>query len=140
MKPLRKILPILLAFCLLFVPSFAASASEVSTGDAEIASREEVIYANLAADGTVRQVYAVTALNVSRAGTLTDYGDYSHAVSLTSTDLLRARITPSASRGHRRLYYRLPDAIYAAVGYPYRLYARRHRHHAGRAAGKSSSM
>ncbi|NMA08064.1 MAG: hypothetical protein GX929_02965 [Clostridiales bacterium] len=106
MKPLRKILPILLAFCLLFVPSFAASASEVSTGDAEIASREEVIYANLAADGTVRQVYVVTALNVSRAGTLTDYGDYSHAVNLTSTDLLtRTDNAVSVRADIGRLYY-----------------------------------
>ncbi|MGN0171250.1 MAG: hypothetical protein ACI39E_00535 [Acutalibacteraceae bacterium] len=45
--------------------------------------KEEVIYINLTADGSVKEVYAV---NIFEGGEITDYGDYSSLEMLNTTD------------------------------------------------------
>lgn len=70
-------LALIVCLCLGFVPAGAASEAEFTA--------EEVIYARLYADGTPKEGYAVVALNVSSAGTVTHYGDYSAVVNLSDT-------------------------------------------------------
>ncbi|MEA4912383.1 MAG: hypothetical protein VB092_07240 [Oscillospiraceae bacterium] len=72
----KKILSMLLAAILLFsmaAPAFAAAVPS---------EKEEVIYINLKADGTVEDIYAV---NIFGKGDITDYGDYA-SVGILNTD------------------------------------------------------
>ena len=56
----------------------AASAYEEST------PKQEVVYANLASDGTVTKLYAVNIFDMEEAGKIIDYGDYSSVRNLTT--------------------------------------------------------
>jgi X-X-X-Leu-X-X-Gly heptad repeat protein len=51
--------------------------------------KEEVVYANLSADGDVKDVYVVNILKVARDGEITDLGHYSDIKNLTSSEPLR---------------------------------------------------
>ena len=91
-------LALIVCLCLTSVPAGAASEAEFTA--------EEVIYARLGADGTPKEGYAVVALNVSSAGTVTHYGDYSAAVNLSDTTPLGyadGAVTMEAEPG--RWYY-----------------------------------
>ena len=60
-------------------------------------AKEEVVYGNLAHDGTVTKVYAV---NIFEDGNVTDYGDYTDVKNLTTTDkitLKNGKVTVNAS-------------------------------------------
>lgn len=50
--------------------------------------KEEVIYASLAGDGSIRDIYAVNEFEVSSAGSVTDYGDYLEIANLSTTEEL----------------------------------------------------
>jgi X-X-X-Leu-X-X-Gly heptad repeat protein len=61
----------------------------VSSGTAgTVTSREEVVYATLSPTGQVQAAFAVTALEVSSPGTIVDYGNFSSAINLTTTEPL----------------------------------------------------
>jgi len=62
-----------------------SSALGDSKQEAAILNKNEVIYATLAADGTVKAVYAVNHFEVSEPGGITDYGHYKAVVNLTDT-------------------------------------------------------
>ena len=71
---------LVLAGCLLAgaaLPALAASA------------KEEVIYANLDASGTVTGVYAVNSFAVQAGDTVTDHGSYTAVRNMTTTDPLK---------------------------------------------------
>ena len=57
-------------------------------GNVDIKSREEVIYAVAASDGSINAVYAVNHFAIARAGKLTDYGKFTRVTNLTNTDPL----------------------------------------------------
>ena len=76
---LSAALCIALIFCLCLTSVPAAAASEADF------TAEEVIYARLDASGAPGEGYAVVALNVTSAGTVTHYGDYSSVVNLSDT-------------------------------------------------------
>lgn len=62
------------------------SGSAVSDGgNAEIKGKDEVIYATLAPDGSVRAIYVVNCFAIAEAGSITDYGDYKSVINLTDT-------------------------------------------------------
>ena len=72
-------------------PALAAGAEQ---------EKEEVIYVNLASDGSVKDVYAV---NIFGGGDITDYGDYSSLELLNTTDKIvqngdRVSFSSSADR------------------------------------------
>lgn len=95
-----KILPILLVTALVFSAAIPAFAQE-STSAAS--PKEEVIYVNIAADGTVKAVYAV---NIFGGGSIVDYGDYSEIKNLNTSDKITQdgnKITLSSSAD--RVYY-----------------------------------
>ena len=78
-KIVRRASALVLAGCLLAgaaLPAFAASA------------KEEVIYANLDASGTVTGVYAVNSFAVQAGDTVTDHGSYTAVRNMTTTDPL----------------------------------------------------
>lgn len=67
-------------------------------------SKEEVVYANLQADGTPEQVYVVNILN--GGGSFTDYGAYSSVRNMTTTDeLTHDAGTVKLQTDANRLYY-----------------------------------
>ena len=79
-KIVRRASALVLAGCLLAgaaLPALAASA------------KEEVIYANLDASGTVTGVYAVNSFAVQAGDTVTDHGSYTAVRNMTTTDPLK---------------------------------------------------
>ena len=78
-KIVRRASALVLAGCLLAgaaLPALAAS------------TKEEVIYANLDASGTVTGVYAVNSFAVQAGDTVTDHGSYTAVRNMTTTDPL----------------------------------------------------
>lgn len=95
--PAKRVLAIVLSLVLLLGAVTPAMASGNSS------EKEEVIYVNLAADGSVKDVYAV---NIFGGGDVTDYGDYSAVQMLNTTDAITQdgdRITFSSTAD--RVYY-----------------------------------
>ena len=98
MKRLKKFLPVLLA---LIIPISTVGALAVGSEPTE---KEEVIYINLNANGEVKDIYAV---NIFGGGEITDYGDYSSAEMLNTTDKINMsgdKVTFSSSAD--RVYYK----------------------------------
>lgn len=96
-KIFKTIFSIGLAVMLSLTPaslSLAASESAVfgsavsASGNAEIKGKDEIIYATLASDGNVRSIYAVNHFAIAKAGSITDYGDYTTVTNLTDTTLM----------------------------------------------------
>lgn len=80
MKTFKRIIPVMLSGILLISSLTPAYAAENPT------TKEEVIYINLSADGSVKDVYAV---NIFGGGEVTDYGDYSCVEMLNTTDKIQ---------------------------------------------------
>ncbi|MGN0165438.1 MAG: hypothetical protein ACI39R_04585 [Lachnospiraceae bacterium] len=78
-KIVRRVLPVVMTAVILITTLVPAPAVAVS-GPSE---KEEVIYINLTADGSVKEVYAV---NIFGKGSITDYGNYSYVELLNTTD------------------------------------------------------
>ncbi len=98
MKIIKRILPVILAAAILLSTSLSAIAQGEPT------EKEEVIYINLNADGSVKDIYAV---NIFGKGEVTDYGEYTAVEMLNTTDKIAQNgdlITFSASRD--RVYYK----------------------------------
>lgn len=90
LKLFKSISAVVLA-AVLIMPSAGASLAASNNPDssaAEIENKDEVIYANLASDGSVSAVHVVNHFEVTKAGIITEYGDYSSVVNLTDTGLL----------------------------------------------------
>lgn len=71
-----------------------------------IASKEEVIYARLAENGTVENIYSINILNVIKDGIISDYGSFESIKNLSSTAPIHYqddRVTVEARTG--RFYY-----------------------------------
>lgn len=68
--------------------------------------KEEVIYGNLAADGSIEEVNAVNIFDLSEKTKVVDYGSYSSVRNMTTTDKIKkknGKVTVTADKG--RLYY-----------------------------------
>lgn len=92
-KIIKTILFVGVAAILLLNPAFASSGHAVSasaavSGIAEVKSKDEVIYAILASNGSVRTMYAVNRFEIAQAGSITDYGDYDSVINLTDTTVM----------------------------------------------------
>ena len=73
---------------------------------AESAAKEEVVYVNLDADGTVNEINVVNIFDLKESGTITDHGDYTALRNMTSTapiDYADNTVTIQADAG--KLYY-----------------------------------
>lgn len=95
-----KRLSVLLAGVMFFTFSGTAFAQQANT------PKEEVVYVNLDANGTVKNAYVVNSFELAQDGTIVDYGDYSETRNLSTTDAIEKngdQITIAAKAG--KLYY-----------------------------------
>ncbi len=68
-------------------------------------SKDEVVYANLNANGSVSEVYVVNHFEVAQGGSVTDHGAYSSVVNLTDTGLLTQRDDTVTFEAHQGNFY-----------------------------------
>lgn len=98
---MKKIISLALAVLMLCSAlPFQAFAAGEST------PKEEVIYVNLGADGSVTEINVVNIFNLASNGTIVDYGDYESLRNMTSTDAINYNgntVTIQANAG--KLYY-----------------------------------
>ena len=73
-----------LALILLFTLT-TASAAPLATQEQGLV-KDETVYANLNADGSLREIYVVNRLETLKAGEYTDYGNYSQILNLSGVD------------------------------------------------------
>ncbi len=96
---LNRALALLLAACAFF----AAPAPARAAGGT---SKEEVVYATLNNDGTVKDTYVVNIFNLESDGVVTDYGAYSSVSNLSNTNPIdRAGDMTTAEASKGRFYY-----------------------------------
>lgn len=79
--------------CMLVLPSFLVNANttaddanesaETEKTEGDFTSKDEVVYANLKADGQLQEIYVVNALEVRKPGIIRDYGRYDQVKNLT---------------------------------------------------------
>ena len=101
MKMTKRIISFLIVALLvaaaLPVSSFAAQANT---------PKEEVVYVNLNADGSVKEIYVVNIFELDADGKVIDYGEYESLRNMTATDEIGYsgnKITVDAKAG--KLYY-----------------------------------
>ena len=94
----KKILPLFLSAAM--VSSLCAPV----TAYANTSEKEEVIYINLTAEGSLKDVYAV---NIFGKGDITDYGNYSSVEVLNTTDeITQNGDTITLTTSADRVYYK----------------------------------
>lgn len=71
---------ILVAPVVLSALPVSALAAEANT------PKEEVVYSNLEADGSVKEIYVVNIFDTDKTGTIIDYGNYESLRNMTTTD------------------------------------------------------
>ncbi|MFA9463950.1 MAG: hypothetical protein ACERKN_06620 [Velocimicrobium sp.] len=103
-----KIIRTLIAITLSVVmcSSLSISTYAKSAVAANIKSKTEVLYGNLEADGNVNSIYAVNQFAIETGGVITDFGDYSSVLNLTTTNNIEQNndaVTFSADKGN--FYY-----------------------------------
>ena len=107
---MKKIL--MITACLMLVlPSFltAAAAKEGAAAaetEGELASKDEVVYATLHPNGKSQELYIVNTLDVTEAGRVIDYGNYTSLKNLTDLSEIEQsddKIEMTASEG--KFYY-----------------------------------
>lgn len=86
---MKKVKWILLSLALVCLPMTTVNAEEntkdEATKDGKIDQKDEVIYANLQADGLLDEMYVVNAFELSEHGLIKDYGLYDEVKNLTDT-------------------------------------------------------
>ena len=101
MKHLKKVVAILLVAVLMvgIIPISAFAASENTP-------KEEVVYINLNADGSVKEINVVNIFDLNADGKIIDYGKYESVRNMTTTDKIgyaNETVTIDAKSG--KLYY-----------------------------------
>ena len=99
-KIVKKVIPSVLAtnLLLLSVPSIIWAKSNTQ--------KEEIIYANLEATGTLKSMYVVNAFDLEESGEIIDYGNYTKITNLSNTNEIKqeeGKISVNADKG--RFYY-----------------------------------
>ncbi|WP_196121245.1 YhgE/Pip domain-containing protein [Anaerobacillus alkaliphilus] len=89
----KKRFMIVVLALMLILPAFLVDANQSTStsvekvvaekAEGELASKDEVVYANLHANGELHEIYVVNILEVIKAGTILDYGKYSSVTNLT---------------------------------------------------------
>ncbi|GAJ97925.1 hypothetical protein [Geomicrobium sp. JCM 19055] len=93
---MKRMLAASLATVLVMHPAIIMSASSVDEGvtstvssEGVIEQKDEVVYANLRADGGAEELYIVNALHLETPGKVTDYGAYDEVINLTDTSAIQ---------------------------------------------------
>ncbi|WP_369413966.1 YhgE/Pip domain-containing protein [Aquibacillus saliphilus] len=101
-----RIKRILLVFTaiVLVLPSFLVNAA--SNEDAKISYKDEVVYATLSPTGDQQEIYVVNNFDVTKAGTVVDYGTYASLKNLTNlSELEQTDNTVQFSAPEGKFYY-----------------------------------
>ena len=99
MRKFKKVLPAILLSCILLMATISPVTALESPSE-----KEEVIYINLTADGSIKDVYAV---NIFGSGDIIDYGNYSSIEMLNTTDKVSQNGEQIAfSTSADRVYYK----------------------------------
>lgn len=96
----------IIAIALLASFSLSALGTPIASAAEKSSPKEEVVYVNLNDNGSVKDVEVVNIFNTDKAGTVTDYGDYSSVRNMNTTDKIsysNGKTTIDASKG--RIYY-----------------------------------
>ncbi|WP_152655913.1 YhgE/Pip domain-containing protein [Oceanobacillus sp. CFH 90083] len=78
-------LTLALCFIPFLNPAVLAASSGETDGKAEVERKNEVIYANLEADGALENIYVVNAFELNKTGIIEDFGNYEAIKNLTDT-------------------------------------------------------
>ncbi len=108
MKIIKRALPVVLSTALILDTAMPVFAAESAVGTPS--EKEEVIYITLAADGSVKNTYAVNSFD---GGSVTDYGDYASVKMLNTSDSIQQNgDTITFSTSVQKAYYQgeLTDA------------------------------
>lgn len=100
---MKKIFLIAMTMMLAF-PSLPLAASSGEAGD--YSAKDEVVYAKLSPEGKQHELYIVNSFEITKAGSITDYGNYSNLKNLTDTSEIKKngdKISFDAPDG--RFYY-----------------------------------
>jgi X-X-X-Leu-X-X-Gly heptad repeat protein len=79
----KKIMFAFLAMLLVFPYQFGNANT-----NGELASKDEVVYGSLRADGTLNELYVVNMLEVEQQGSIIDYGEYTEIRNLTDLSVI----------------------------------------------------
>src|SRR5699024_10792951 len=96
---------------LVMLPGFLTTVSaedddEVSTSTGQIDAKDEVVYGTLSTTGEQENMYIVNKLEVTKAGKVEDYGDYSSVKNLTDlSELEQSDDTVQISAPEGKFYY-----------------------------------
>ena len=102
MKHKKRITVVILTM-LLMANTLSMSASAAQRGNTP---KEEVVYINLNADGSVKEINIVNIFDLNEKGTIIDYGEYENLRNMTTTDEIHYQnhvVTIDAGAG--KLYY-----------------------------------
>ena len=80
---------VMLTATVVAAPAAQESTTTQAQGAVLDAGKQEVVYANLAADGTLDGMYVVNEFQVQSGGVLTDYGDYTQLKNLSTEAEIR---------------------------------------------------
>src|SRR5690625_3299669 len=114
MNRLKKILPIIMIIGLMIpagsLPVAQAegeeSNNEADAQDGYIASKDEVVYATLRPSGNQKEIYVVNMLDITEAGVVEDYGNYTSIKNLTDlSDMTQTEDKITVDEREGKLYY-----------------------------------
>lgn len=93
--------------CLLGFASLPQSAGAKETNtDGKFSAKDEVIYGNLDANGTTKEMYVVNTFRVSKSGQMTDYGNYTDIRNLTDlSDINQTKNQVTFEANQDEFYY-----------------------------------
>ncbi|MGN0327057.1 MAG: hypothetical protein ACI4DW_12145 [Lachnospiraceae bacterium] len=106
MKPGKKRCLRMISFVLIYIMMLTIVSPLLSSAAVPNTPKEEVVYVNLNADGTVREINVVNIFDLDEAGQIIDYGRYESLRNMTTTDEIhqdQGQITIDADAG--KLYY-----------------------------------
>lgn len=136
-KCFRRICAVLLAL-LVTVSALPAGTAYA----AQNISKEEVVYVNLNADGSVSEVYVVNSFDLSSAGKIVDYGRYSAVRNMTTTDAVEYanELTTIAAPAGKLYYEGTLDSKVLPWKFEFRYWLDGKEYTAGDLAGKSGKL
>ena len=136
-KCFRRICAVLLAL-LVTVSALPAGTAYA----AQNISKEEVVYVNLNADGSVSEVYVVNSFDLSSAGKIVDYGRYSAVRNMTTTDAVEYAndLTTIAAPAGKLYYEGTLDSKVLPWKFEFRYWLDGKEYTAGDLAGKSGKL
>jgi len=81
-----------LVFGSLPLPALAADNADEQSGSGAYSAKDETIYGNLNASGTLQDMYVVNTFHVTEPGQIVDHGDYNNVRNLSNLNDIKQRV------------------------------------------------